>query len=64
VEPLDQHEAEATGFGVPITGSAEEIAASLRLFGTMGVTRLESVPWPPTPAALAAVAPVLDLLGR
>ena len=62
VEPLDQHDAEAIGFGVPITGSAEEIAAALRRLGEMGVTRVELVLVPPTPAALDAVAPVLALL--
>lgn len=62
VEPLDQHDAEAIGFGVPITGSSEEIAAARRRLGEMGVTRVELVFVPPTPAALEAIAPVLALL--
>jgi alkanesulfonate monooxygenase SsuD/methylene tetrahydromethanopterin reductase-like flavin-dependent oxidoreductase (luciferase family) len=62
VEPLGEHHAEEDGFGVPITGSAEEIAATLRTFGEMGVTRIELMLWPQTPAALEAVAPVLQLL--
>lgn len=60
--PLDQHDAEAIGFGVPITGPAEEIASALRRLGEMGVTRVELVLVPPTPAGLEAVAPVLALL--
>ena len=63
VEPLDQHDAEEIGFGVPITGSAEEIATHLRRFGEMGVTRVELVLVPPTLAALEAAAAVLELLG-
>lgn len=64
VEPLDEHNAEEAGLGVPIAGSAEEIAAQLRRFGDMGVTRVELVLMPPTMAALEAVAPVLELLGK
>lgn len=62
VEALDWHDAEEVGLGVPITGSAEEIAAKLRTFAEMGVTRVELMLWPATPAALEAVAPVLQLL--
>jgi alkanesulfonate monooxygenase SsuD/methylene tetrahydromethanopterin reductase-like flavin-dependent oxidoreductase (luciferase family) len=62
VEALDWHDAEEVGLGVPITGSAEEIAAKLRTLAEMGVTRVELMLWPATPAALEAVAPVLQLL--
>jgi alkanesulfonate monooxygenase SsuD/methylene tetrahydromethanopterin reductase-like flavin-dependent oxidoreductase (luciferase family) len=62
VELLDVHEAEGIGLGVPITGSAQEVAATLRTFAQMGVTRLELFLWPNTPASLEAVAPVLELL--
>jgi alkanesulfonate monooxygenase SsuD/methylene tetrahydromethanopterin reductase-like flavin-dependent oxidoreductase (luciferase family) len=62
VEPLHEHDAEEMGLGVPITGSADEIAATLRRFGGMGVTRLEIMPWPQTPASLEALAPVLQVL--
>jgi alkanesulfonate monooxygenase SsuD/methylene tetrahydromethanopterin reductase-like flavin-dependent oxidoreductase (luciferase family) len=62
VEALDQHDAEDTGLGVPIAGSAEEIAATMRVFADMGVTRIELMLWPNTPASLEAVAPVLQLL--
>ena len=62
VEPLDEHDAEALGLGVPIAGSAEEIAATVRQFAAMGVTRVELMAWPNTPASLEALAPVLQLL--
>ncbi len=62
VELLDVHEAEEIGLGVPITGSAAEVAATLRTFAQMGVTRIELMLWPNTPASLEAVAPVLELL--
>jgi alkanesulfonate monooxygenase SsuD/methylene tetrahydromethanopterin reductase-like flavin-dependent oxidoreductase (luciferase family) len=62
VEPIDEHNAEEAGLGVPISGSTEEIATQVRRFGEIGVTRIELVLMPPTPAALEAVAPVLELL--
>ena len=62
VEPLDVHEAEEIGLGVPIAGSPEEIATRLRTFPEMGVTRIELFLWPNTPASLEAVAPVLQML--
>ena len=48
--------------GVPVRGSAEEIAAAFRGFRTGGFTQLELLLWPPTIAALDAMAPVLELL--
>jgi alkanesulfonate monooxygenase SsuD/methylene tetrahydromethanopterin reductase-like flavin-dependent oxidoreductase (luciferase family) len=63
VEPTDDHRAEASGMGIPITGSLDEIGDTLRAFGDMGVTRLELVLWPNTAVALEAVAPVLSMLG-
>jgi len=62
VEALDEHDAEELGLGVPITGSAEEIAATLRTFAGMGVTRLEIMPWPNSMASLEALGPILQLL--
>ena len=62
VEPTDDHTAEASDMGIPISGSLEQIADTLRSFGDMGITRLELVLWPPTPAALEAIAPVLPML--
>lgn len=48
--------------GVPVSGTAEEIADAFRSFCTAGYTQLELLVWPPTPAALEAMAPVLELL--
>jgi hypothetical protein len=49
--------------GVPIRGSAAEIADGLRAFQTGGFDHLEIVLWPPTLVALDAMGPVLDSLG-
>jgi alkanesulfonate monooxygenase SsuD/methylene tetrahydromethanopterin reductase-like flavin-dependent oxidoreductase (luciferase family) len=48
--------------GTPVRGSAEEIAEALRAFGAAGFTNLELLVWPPTLAAVDAMAPVLELL--
>lgn len=48
--------------GTPIRGSAAEIADALMAFHAGGFDHLELVPWPPTIAAVEAMAPVLDLL--
>jgi alkanesulfonate monooxygenase SsuD/methylene tetrahydromethanopterin reductase-like flavin-dependent oxidoreductase (luciferase family) len=64
VEPTDEHGAEAEDQGVPITGSAAEIADTIRAYAAMGLTRLELMLWPLTLGAVAAMAPVLaDLDG-
>jgi alkanesulfonate monooxygenase SsuD/methylene tetrahydromethanopterin reductase-like flavin-dependent oxidoreductase (luciferase family) len=52
----------AAVLGTPIQGSAAQIADGLRAFGTGGFTHLELLVWPPTLAALDAMAPVLELL--
>src|SRR3954465_12203679 len=46
-------------FGPPVRGTAEEIADACRAFGVAGYTNLELVVWPPTLAALDALAPVI-----
>jgi alkanesulfonate monooxygenase SsuD/methylene tetrahydromethanopterin reductase-like flavin-dependent oxidoreductase (luciferase family) len=61
VEPTDVGGSEAE-FGTPIRGSAEAIADAIRSFAAAGYTNLELVVWPPTPAALEALAPVLELV--
>jgi alkanesulfonate monooxygenase SsuD/methylene tetrahydromethanopterin reductase-like flavin-dependent oxidoreductase (luciferase family) len=61
VEPTSIGGSEAE-FGSPIRGSAEAIADRLRSFGAAGFTNLELVVWPPNPATLDAIAPVIDLL--
>ncbi len=48
--------------GAPVRGSGEEIADGLRAFRDAGFTQLELILWPPTLAALDAMAPVLALL--
>jgi len=52
----------AAVIGTPIQGSAEQIADGLRAFGAAGFTNLELIVWPPSLAALDAMAPVLELL--
>ncbi len=61
VEPTSITGAEAV-LGTPVKGSPEEIADALRAFGAAGFTNLELVLWPPTLAALDALAPLLELL--
>jgi alkanesulfonate monooxygenase SsuD/methylene tetrahydromethanopterin reductase-like flavin-dependent oxidoreductase (luciferase family) len=48
--------------GTPIRGSSERIADGFRAFRDAGFTQLEMMVWPPTLAALEAMAPVLELL--
>jgi alkanesulfonate monooxygenase SsuD/methylene tetrahydromethanopterin reductase-like flavin-dependent oxidoreductase (luciferase family) len=62
VEPTSRSGSEQRGFGVPIRGSSEEIADALRGFKSGGCTQVEVIVWPPTPAALDAMVPVLELL--
>jgi hypothetical protein len=45
-----------------VRGSAEEIADAIRAFGVAGSTNVEAVVWPPTQAAVSAMAPVIELL--
>jgi alkanesulfonate monooxygenase SsuD/methylene tetrahydromethanopterin reductase-like flavin-dependent oxidoreductase (luciferase family) len=61
VEPTSSSGAEAV-FGPPVRGTAEEIADALRAFAAAGFTNVELVVWPPTLAALDALAPVIELL--
>jgi alkanesulfonate monooxygenase SsuD/methylene tetrahydromethanopterin reductase-like flavin-dependent oxidoreductase (luciferase family) len=62
VESTDDHGVEAADLGVPITGTAEEIAGTFSTFAEMGVTRLELMVWPNTPAAVEAMRPVFAAL--
>jgi alkanesulfonate monooxygenase SsuD/methylene tetrahydromethanopterin reductase-like flavin-dependent oxidoreductase (luciferase family) len=48
--------------GIPLRGSAEEIADGLRAFRAGGFTQIEVLLWPRTLAALEAMAPVLGYL--
>jgi alkanesulfonate monooxygenase SsuD/methylene tetrahydromethanopterin reductase-like flavin-dependent oxidoreductase (luciferase family) len=64
VEPGDAKSVEATGFGVAITGSVEQIAETIARFTEVGVTRVEVMPWPPTIDTLEQLAPVFAMLGH
>jgi alkanesulfonate monooxygenase SsuD/methylene tetrahydromethanopterin reductase-like flavin-dependent oxidoreductase (luciferase family) len=61
IEPTSVGGSEAV-FGTPVRGSAEAIADSLRAFGAAGFTNVELLIWPPTLAAIDAIAPAIDLL--
>jgi alkanesulfonate monooxygenase SsuD/methylene tetrahydromethanopterin reductase-like flavin-dependent oxidoreductase (luciferase family) len=61
VEPTSVGGSEAV-LGTPVRGSAEEIADAIRAFGVAGFTNIEVVVWPPTLAAVSAMAPVIELL--
>lgn len=61
VEPTAFTGSEAV-LGLPVRGTAEEIALALRAFGAAGYTNVELILWPPTLAALDALAPVIELL--
>ena len=52
----------AEALGTPIRGSAEEIADGFRVLRAGGFTQVEVMLWPPTLAALEALAPVIELL--
>jgi alkanesulfonate monooxygenase SsuD/methylene tetrahydromethanopterin reductase-like flavin-dependent oxidoreductase (luciferase family) len=58
VEPGEAKLAEATGFGVAITGSIDQITDTIASFAEIGVTRVEIVPWPHTLDTLEQIAPV------
>lgn len=60
VEPIGVGGAEE--LAVPVRGSAREIADGIRSFHEAGFTQVEVMLWPPTLAALDAMAPVLEEL--
>jgi alkanesulfonate monooxygenase SsuD/methylene tetrahydromethanopterin reductase-like flavin-dependent oxidoreductase (luciferase family) len=62
VEPTDDHTAEATGLGVPITGSSAQIAETISRFQGIGATRVELALWPGTEKSLEALAPAIEML--
>jgi alkanesulfonate monooxygenase SsuD/methylene tetrahydromethanopterin reductase-like flavin-dependent oxidoreductase (luciferase family) len=59
VEPGDAKLAEATGFGIAISGSIEQITETIAGFSAVGVTRVEMMPWPATLDVVEQLAPVL-----
>jgi alkanesulfonate monooxygenase SsuD/methylene tetrahydromethanopterin reductase-like flavin-dependent oxidoreductase (luciferase family) len=52
----------AEAIAVPIRGPAEAIADGIRTFRDRGFTQVEVLLWPPTRAALDAMAPVVAML--
>lgn len=62
VEPGSERTAEQTGFGVPITGSVEQITDAIAGFADVGVTRVEIHPWPQTIEVLDQLTPVFENL--
>jgi len=62
VEPGEAKSAEATGFGVAITGSTDRITETIAGFADVGVTRVEIVPWPHTIDTLDRLAPAFASL--
>ena len=64
IEPTTVRGSEATDFGTPIRGSPAAIADRLRAFGSAGFTQVEVMVWPPTSAALDAMAAGARAPGR
>jgi hypothetical protein len=50
--------AQASGFGVAITGSVGQITETIAGFSGVGVTRVEVLPWPTTLDVVEQLAPV------
>ncbi len=55
---------EAMGLGVPVRGSADQVADAIRAFAEVGVTQVECLTWPTTIASLEAMGPVVERLNR
>jgi hypothetical protein len=51
-------------FTAQASGSAEELATFLRRYADLGMTHLQILLAPNTPAGIEAFAPVLELLNR
>ncbi len=64
VEPTDETGSEAVGLGVPVRGSADQVADAIRAFTGVGVTQVECLLWPATMTTLEAMGPVLERLDR
>lgn len=62
VEPGTTKSSEALGFGVPISGSTDEIADTLSRFEPLGVDRLEIILVPGNEETLAAFEPAVRQL--
>ncbi len=62
IDTLGDGIAEADGLGTPLTGTAEQIADTVRELGAMGFTRVEMMPWPASDAVFEPLGEVLRLL--
>jgi hypothetical protein len=62
VEPGDAKRAEASGLGVAIMGTIDQITETLAGFANVGVTRVEILPYPMTIDTLEQLAPVMAAL--
>jgi alkanesulfonate monooxygenase SsuD/methylene tetrahydromethanopterin reductase-like flavin-dependent oxidoreductase (luciferase family) len=62
VEPGDAKSTEATGFGVAISGSIDQITETIARFAEVGVTRVEVIPWPPSIDTVEQLEPVFATL--
>jgi alkanesulfonate monooxygenase SsuD/methylene tetrahydromethanopterin reductase-like flavin-dependent oxidoreductase (luciferase family) len=62
IEPTEATGSEEIGFGVPVRGSADQVADALQAFTEIGVTQIECMLWPPTVETLAAMRPVVERL--
>jgi alkanesulfonate monooxygenase SsuD/methylene tetrahydromethanopterin reductase-like flavin-dependent oxidoreductase (luciferase family) len=64
VEPTDATGTEAMGLGVPVRGSADQIADAISAFADVGVTQVDCMLWPATIESVEAMGPVLERLDR
>ncbi len=51
-------------FGPPLTGGPDEISELFRTFARAGVSHLQVIIWPHTPAGIEAFCPILEALDR
>ena len=51
-------------FGQPILGSSDEIAELFSLLANNGISEIRAAVWPPSPTAVEAMGPVVELLSR
>ena len=62
LESDNQGMAEGIGLGVPISGSPDEVAATVREFADMGVTMLELAPVPFDESTMGYMSELIDIL--
>ena len=62
LEPDNQGIAEGIGLGTPITGSPDEVAATVREFAALGVTMMELAPVPFDEATMGYMSELIEIL--